>query len=223
MNRPSKWKSSLLLHSCVPTRHPSSSLLDDQALWGFLSPIDNSMAVRCRGETIPITPTLTPSQYTDNTATLARTPTPSLKLSRVSQSLDPFPTTPSAMRPLLNSCIIVLTVTASMIVNVRFFSVFLPKSLTSPFQVANSTSMYIALPTVQKEMNLEPPQLQWVVAAYPFSSVSISQFIVRKTTQQFQTFILPTWTLLIIDKNSRVVSSSYVVDSVTSMGERRCS
>jgi hypothetical protein len=35
--------------------------------------------------------------------------------------------------------------------------------------------MSIALPTVEKEWRLEPAQLQWVMSAYPLSSVSLAQ------------------------------------------------
>jgi len=38
-------------------------------------------------------------------------------------------------------------------------------------QIANATAVSIALPTIQKEMNLEPAQLQWIMSAYPLSSV----------------------------------------------------
>ncbi|KAF9478870.1 MFS general substrate transporter [Pholiota conissans] len=56
-------------------------------------------------------------------------------------------------RGFLNSCVIVLTVTSSMVIN-----------------TANSTAMGIALPTVEREWALEPPQLQWIMSAYPLSS-----------------------------------------------------
>ncbi|KDR72245.1 hypothetical protein GALMADRAFT_74165 [Galerina marginata CBS 339.88] len=59
----------------------------------------------------------------------------------------------SASRSLLKSCIIVLTVTSLMIIN-----------------VANSTSVSISLPTIQRELQLQPAQLQWVLSAYPLSS-----------------------------------------------------
>jgi len=57
--------------------------------------------------------------------------------------------------------------------------------------------MYIALPTVQKEMKLEPAQVQWVVAAYPLSSVSGFWFVFREFSGQFQPYFLFTlsiWT-----------------------------
>ena len=44
--------------------------------------------------------------------------------------------------------------------------------LTISFQIANFTAVSISLPTLQKEMKLEPAQLQWMLAAYPLSSVS---------------------------------------------------
>ena len=40
------------------------------------------------------------------------------------------------------------------------------------FQEANSSVMSIALPTLQKEMKLEPAQVQWMMSVYPLSSVS---------------------------------------------------
>ncbi|CAA7265687.1 unnamed protein product [Cyclocybe aegerita] len=60
---------------------------------------------------------------------------------------------PTVARSWIKSCIIVLTVTSGMIVN-----------------IANATAVSIALPTIQKEMNLQEAQLQWVVSAYPLSS-----------------------------------------------------
>ncbi|KAF8887856.1 major facilitator superfamily domain-containing protein [Gymnopilus junonius] len=56
-------------------------------------------------------------------------------------------------RGVLNSCIIVMTVTSLMIIN-----------------TANSTSISIALPTIQRELHLQPAQIQWIVSAYPLSS-----------------------------------------------------
>ncbi|PPQ92095.1 hypothetical protein CVT25_008261 [Psilocybe cyanescens] len=53
----------------------------------------------------------------------------------------------------LKSCIIVLTATTSMIIN-----------------TANTTSVAIALPTIEKELKLEPADLQWIISAYPLSS-----------------------------------------------------
>ena len=55
------------------------------------------------------------------------------------------------------------------------------------FQIANSTAVSIALPTIQKEMNLEPEQLQWIMSAYPLSSVSktFSQLTGQKSNHHF--------------------------------------
>ena len=39
-------------------------------------------------------------------------------------------------------------------------------------QIANATTFAIALPTIQKEMQIKEIQLQWVVAAFPLSAVS---------------------------------------------------
>jgi hypothetical protein len=59
-------------------------------------------------------------------------PTTVLKLAPLSQSPELSPPRTLPPRPLLNSCIIVLTVTSSMLVNVRifFFRCFFPRSLT---------------------------------------------------------------------------------------------
>jgi len=38
--------------------------------------------------------------------------------------------------------------------------------------------MPIALPTIQKEMNLEPEQLQWSMSAYPLSLVKKTRLLV---------------------------------------------
>ncbi|KAF8181299.1 major facilitator superfamily domain-containing protein [Pholiota molesta] len=72
-------------------------------------------------------------------------------VSRSASNVDETPTPHT--RGFLNSCVIVLTVTSSMVIN-----------------TANATSMSIALPTVEKEWRLEPAQLQWVMSAYPLSS-----------------------------------------------------
>jgi hypothetical protein len=53
-----------------------------------------------------------------------------------------------------------------------YLPILLKKLLTFSFQVANFSAVSISLPTLQKEMKLEPAQLQWVMAAYPLSSVS---------------------------------------------------
>ena len=96
-----------------------------------------------------------------------------------------------------------------------FVSVIVYKKLTFPFQVANTASMYIALPTIQKEMNLEPVQAQWVVCAYPLSSVSEPNIF----TLYFLSTLSGLWTLLTaIYKNSRAAFSSCAVDSQTCMG-----
>ncbi|KAF9478869.1 MFS general substrate transporter [Pholiota conissans] len=56
-------------------------------------------------------------------------------------------------RSTLSAVIIVITATSAMIIN-----------------NANTTAMSIALPTMQKEWNLGPSQLQWPVSAYSLSS-----------------------------------------------------
>ena len=78
----------------------------------------------------------------------------------------------TANEKLLTACIIVLTVTSSIIVNVRSFFSDFPQVVNFLFQIATSTLVSIPLPTVEKEMNVEPAQLQWIVSGYPLSSVS---------------------------------------------------
>ncbi|KIM37309.1 hypothetical protein M413DRAFT_448602 [Hebeloma cylindrosporum] len=108
------------------------------------------------------------------------------KLAQLSQSPE---LSPSSMlpptRPLLTSCIIVLTVASSMLIN-----------------IANSTAVSIALPTIQKEMKLEPAQLPWIMSAYPLSSGCL--FLVcgrladvygRKRTFLVGSFLLAVFTL----------------------------
>ena len=53
-----------------------------------------------------------------------------------------------------------------------YLGISLKGLLTISFQIANFTAVSISLPTLQKEMKLEPAQLQWMLAAYPLSSVS---------------------------------------------------
>jgi len=53
------------------------------------------------------------------------------------------------------------------------------------FQTANSTSVSIALPTIEREMNLEPAQLQWIMSAYPLSSVSKGRALSSESFPQF--------------------------------------
>ena len=70
---------------------------------------------------------------------------------------------------------IVLTLTVFMVINVCFLFPYSPYSrslnLLHSIEVANSTSVSVALPTIQKELQLQPAQLQWVVSAYSLSSV----------------------------------------------------
>jgi hypothetical protein len=138
--------------------------------------MDNSMVLSDGGETTTMTMTPATSQYTQLTEkTQVPTPAPSLKLASLSQSPEPSPppaTPPTRTRTLLNACIIVLTVTSSMIVNVCFFFDDYPQVVNFLVQIANITAVSIALPTIEKEMNLEPAQLQWIMSAYSLSSVS---------------------------------------------------
>jgi hypothetical protein len=150
--------------------------------------MDNSMALSDGGVTIAVSRTITTdtSQYTE-TADKTQVGTSASTLTFTSE--PPLPPIPPPTRSLLNSCIIVLTVTSSMVVNVRgFLSYFSPRWLTCAFQLANTTAMSIALPTIQKEMNLEPAQLQWIMSAYPLSSVSgTPQSVIWQSRRQFST------------------------------------
>ena len=77
-------------------------------------------------------------------------------------------------RSAAKSVLLVLTITLVMIVNVRSihsYFLFIPFN-TYLVQVANTTSFPVALPTIQREMHLKEEQLQWIVSAYPLSSVS---------------------------------------------------
>jgi len=136
--------------------------------------MDNSLVLSNGGETMSMTMTPVTSrctQFTEKT----QVPTLATSLNRASLSEPLKPSSPPASPPtrtLLNACIIVLTVTSSMIVNVRFSFDDSLQVVNFLFQIANSTSVSIALPTIEKEMNLEPAQLQWVMSAYPLSSVS---------------------------------------------------
>ena len=99
-----------------------------------------------------------------------------------------------------------------------FFSDDFPQEVDSlSFQIANSTAVSISLPTIQKEMNLEPEQMQWIMSAYPLSSVSkaLCQLAGQNSNHQCRFYVLPTWTLLTslsFYKFSRVASSWYAVD-----------
>ena len=181
--------------------------------------MDNSIALSDGGETTTMTITPTTSQYTQLTEkTQVPTPAPSLKLASLPQPPErsPPPSSPPT-RTLLNACIIVLTVTSSMIVNVRYFSDDYPQVVNFFLQIANITAVSIALPTIEKEMNLEPAQLQWIMSAYSLSSVSKSRAPLphRNPTHKFQFLILcpchmdPTHVVIFY---FRVASFSYAVD-----------
>ena len=182
--------------------------------------MDHSIALS-DGEATTMTITPANSQHTQITdKTEVPSPTTVLKLAPLSQSpeLSPPRTLPPT-RPLLNSCIIVLIVTSSMLVNVRFFFRWFSSRgwLSLSFQIANSTAVSISLPTIQKEMNLEPEQMQWIMSAYPLSSVSkaLCQLAGQNSNHQYRFYVLPTWTLLTslsFYKFSRVASSWYAVD-----------
>ena len=94
--------------------------------------MDNSIVSSDGGETMTMTITPATSQYTQSTEkTQVPTLAPSLRLASLSQPLEPSPPPASPpTRTLVNTCIIVLTVTSSMIINVRFFSKIFPKWLT---------------------------------------------------------------------------------------------
>ena len=136
--------------------------------------MDNSIVLSDGGETMTMTISPVTSRYTQFTEkTQIPTLAPSLNFASLSQPREQSPPpAPPPTRTLLNACIIVLTVTSSMIVNVRFFFDDILHVVNFLFQIANSTSVSIALPTIQKEMDLEPTQLQWIMSAYPLSSVS---------------------------------------------------
>ncbi|PPQ78955.1 hypothetical protein CVT25_002284 [Psilocybe cyanescens] len=85
----------------------------------------------------------------------------------------------------LKSCILVLTVTASMVIN-----------------TGNTTSVSIALPTIEKELKLEPADLQWIMSAYPLSSGClflvlgrVADLYGRKRTFLFGSLVLSVFTL----------------------------
>jgi hypothetical protein len=164
--------------------------------------MDNSIVLSDGGETTTMTITPANSQCTQITdKTEVPSPTTVLKLASLSQSLElSSPRTLPPTRPLLNSCIIVLTVASSMLVNVRisFFDDVPQEVDTLSFQIANSTAVSIALPTIQKEMNLEPAQLQWIMSAYSLSSVSkaLCRLAGQNSNHQCRFYVLPTWTLL---------------------------
>lgn len=162
-------------------KQPFLLLLNAQEVQRFVCAMDNSIVLKGEATTVTITPANSQcTQITDATSTAVFKPVP------LSQSPELLPPT----RPLLNSCIVVLTVASSMFINVRsciFFDHLLSKRLTVSFQIANSTAVSIALPTIQKEMNLEPAQLQWIMAAYPLSSVSKALCrLAQKSNLQFQ-------------------------------------
>ncbi|KJA16451.1 hypothetical protein HYPSUDRAFT_207046 [Hypholoma sublateritium FD-334 SS-4] len=71
----------------------------------------------------------------------------------VESSVKNVTTPPPRARSTLNQCLIVLIATCSMIIN-----------------TANTTTISIALPTIEKEWNLEPARLQWAVSAYSLSA-----------------------------------------------------
>ncbi|KAG1822122.1 major facilitator superfamily domain-containing protein [Suillus variegatus] len=65
-------------------------------------------------------------------------------------------------RSLLRSVFIVITCTAAMVVN-----------------ISNTTSVSISLPTIEKGLNIEEEQLQWLVSAYSLSSGCLLLFFGR--------------------------------------------
>src|SRR6267154_392255 len=75
-------------------------------------------------------------------------------------------------RSLVRSVFIVIICTAAMVVNVchfphHFFGA--PPDLS--WQISNSTSVAISLPTIEKRLDIQQDQLQWLVSAYSLSSV----------------------------------------------------
>ena len=82
-------------------------------------------------------------------------------------------------RSLFNSALLVLAVTLAMVVNVRVvfffrysFFVVVDVNCLIYTQSANSTAFSMALPTIQKELHVDEARLQWIVCAFPLSSVS---------------------------------------------------
>ncbi|KAG1735286.1 major facilitator superfamily domain-containing protein [Suillus paluster] len=67
-----------------------------------------------------------------------------------------------AQRSLVRSIFIVVTCTAAMVVN-----------------ISNSTSVSISLPTIEKDLDIEQEQLQWLVSAYSLSSGCLLLFFGR--------------------------------------------
>ena len=91
-----------------------------------------------------------------------------------------IPTSESSVPPprsTFKSIVLVLTVTFSMIVNVGCLSA-VPVPPTHTFAqktnksyTANISTSTIALPTIQRELDLKEAQAQWIVSAYSLSSV----------------------------------------------------
>ena len=72
---------------------------------------------------------------------------------------------------LVRALVIVFTVTFGMMINVCVSCTCFAERPTDVMQLANATAMSISLPTLQKELELEPADLQWVISAYSLSSV----------------------------------------------------
>lgn len=79
---------------------------------------------------------------------------------------------PSSKRSLARSIAIVATCTGAMLVNVGLcaFSRRCNRLVTF-WQISNSTSMSISLPVIEKSINIQENQLQWLMSAYSLSSV----------------------------------------------------
>ena len=108
-----------------------SLVLNGQFFGCFVFAMDKSTALRDGGKPMTISLTLDRAQYMDKTTTLTQDRILKPRLNLTSE-VSPSPTI-QPTRPLLNSCIIVLTVTSFMIVNVRVFVVCFPQQPDFPF------------------------------------------------------------------------------------------
>ncbi|PPQ72095.1 hypothetical protein CVT26_006873 [Gymnopilus dilepis] len=92
------------------------------------------------------------------------------------------------------------------------FTIVLTLTVFMVINVANSTSVSVALPTIQKELQLQPAQLQWVVSAYSLSSGClylafgrVADSYGRKKVFCFGSFTLAVFTLACAFANDGVI------------------
>jgi len=86
-------------------------------------------------------------------------------------------------RALIRSILLVFSVTLATVVNVRLLISNISDIVVTrmySLQDANASAFAMALPTIQKEMQLQQtaPQLQWIVSGYPLSCVSFLFFLI---------------------------------------------